>query len=1033
MRFCLFKTYIALATCCCIIPSIAEASVYRTKFSNRSASVIVEVLDDDLVHFEVSPISSGSNPNQPLYTSPMVLKTNYSGASTPPPPSGSNVIETKDIRLEIASSTLCITAYDKTKQNVELTKICPVNLNQPRKGLNIEQGQIENIYGLGQNFKRLGSADGDWLTLKERTGKEFGNALQDFGGGKVGNVQIPVYYAVGKNNLNYALFLDNVYRQEWNFTKSPWQVRTSGDQLRFYIMTGANLLDLRKEFLELVGRPPVPPRKTFGLWVSEYGYDNWKQIDTILSGLRSNNFPIDGFVLDLNWFGGIIPDNTQTSVDESTGSAMGRLNWDENQESLVADDRYFFPNPASKIRQYASDDIGLATIEESYLAKATNTYREIPASLLAYRRGPNNTCDFNQQSNPVELSAKNFWGTGSMIDWSDLKAGSWIHERRRFPNLVKLGIHFHWTDLGEPEIFNSSACYEGVETTVSGRKIEHVDISNLYNLLWSRSIWEGYFAKRGQTDNLGITNPRPFILSRSGAAGTQRYGAAMWSGDIGSNLQSLATHFNAQMQMSFSGIDYYGADIGGFERSALPGNDKQGSYRGYEDETYTQWFANAAWFDIPVRPHTHNQFLEADITYETSPDRIGKIQSNLANIRQRYELIPYYYSLAYRAYLFAEPVIAPLPFYYQNDPNVRQMANQKLIGRDLLVGAVARYGEYARDIYFPAGRWINYHTNEWIESGGQTVKDFPVYRSGLFRLPVFAKAGAILPQMYVDADTKDAYGRRKNNRNNDELIVRVYADRAPSSFTLYEDDGETLDYDSTERPIYRYRTTEVKQQQIDADTVKVTIAAATNVNSSSFSGAVTTRQNMIRLVVDRAKATKVTLNGVALPQLISQNAFDNSENGWFNVGNNLILAKSSSLNVNTTKTFRFDLAPVAATTSVNFVCDGRSPNLGDRGFTSPGESIYITGNLPALGEGNPAKAIKLDPNVYYQYIIDKRSEAGPTAPVWTTVISGLPSNTAFEWKCLRRENGTVTVTEQSGVNKFRTGKSGYAGQSLGSF
>ncbi|MEH2300336.1 DUF5110 domain-containing protein [Nostoc sp.] len=97
--------------------------------------------------------------------------------------------------------------------------------------------------------------------------------------------------------------------------------------------------------------------------------------------------------------------------------------------------------------------------------------------------------------------------------------------------------------------------------------------------------------------------------------------------------------------------------------------------------------------------------------------------------------------------------------------------------------------------------------------------------------------------MYVDADTKDAYGRRKNNRNSDELILRVYADRAPSGFTLYEDDGETLDYDSTERPIYRYRSTELKQQQIGADTVKVTIAAATNVNGSTFSGAVTTRQN----------------------------------------------------------------------------------------------------------------------------------------------------------------------------------------------
>lgn len=125
----------------------------------------------------------------------------------------------------------------------------------------------------------------------------------------------------------------------------------------------------------------------------------------------------------------------------------------------------------------------------------------------------------------------------------------------------------------------------------------------------------------------------------------------------------------------------------------------------------------------------------------------------------------------------------------------------------------------------------------------------------------------------------------------------------------------------------------------------MTIDAATNVNGSRFSGAVTTRQNIIRLVVDRAKATKVTLNGIALPQLTSRNAFDKAENGWFNGGNNLILAKSSSLNVNSTKIFTFDLAPVAATTSVHFV--------GDRGFTSPGESIYITGNLPALGKLTP--------------------------------------------------------------------------------
>lgn len=68
-------------------------------------------------------------------------------------------------------------------------------------------------------------------------------------------------------------------------------------------MTGPDLPDLRKDYMELTGRPPVPPKQMFGLWVSEYGYDNWAEIDGKLSTLRTNKFPIDGFVLDLHWFG----------------------------------------------------------------------------------------------------------------------------------------------------------------------------------------------------------------------------------------------------------------------------------------------------------------------------------------------------------------------------------------------------------------------------------------------------------------------------------------------------------------------------------------------------------------------------------------------------------------------------------------------------------------------------------------------------------------------------------------------------------
>lgn len=85
--------------------------------------------------------------------------------------------------------------------------------------------------------------------------------------------------------------------------------------------------------------------------------------------------------------------------------------------------------------------------------------------------------------------------------------------------------------------------------------------------------------------------------------------------------------------------------------------------------------------------------------------------SNLFNVRQRYELVPYYYSLAHRAHQFAEPVFPPLFYYYPTDAHVRSIGHEKLIGRDILVGVVAALGQTQRDVYLPADTWVNYFTN----------------------------------------------------------------------------------------------------------------------------------------------------------------------------------------------------------------------------------------------------------------------------------------------------------------------------------
>ncbi|MEO5373455.1 MAG: DUF5110 domain-containing protein [Alphaproteobacteria bacterium] len=955
----------------------AMADPVRTKFTAGSSYLIVEVLDENLMHFEYSANGSGPGTNVPLAVSPMVDKTDYPGASSPI--LSANGVETGELKAAVDSGTLCVLLTDKVR-NVTLTRVCPADLAQDWKGLSLSREGSRNVYGLGQQFKTLGSADGDWIAHKVREAQpagqaqSHGNGFMGFGNaGMVGNVQFPILYALGSSHA-YALFLDSVYKQQWDFQSDPWTVRTWGDQVRFYVFSGPRsdskksaLADLRSRYLDLVGRPPVPPRKAFGLWVSEFGYKNFDQVKKLRDGLRQDNFPVDGFVFDLQWFGGV--------KEKDANSAMGRLDWDTAN----------FADPQGQISAFAADHVGFVTIEESYVSKNTNTYGTIQTDVgtpFAFQRTSANVCNTNAYD-PVTLNE--WFGSAGMLDWSNPYTGQWIHDNRRFPNMVQKGVLGHWTDLGEPEKYDGNACYKAEPSH------QHGDIHNIYNFLWNRSIYDGYVRKNS------MVNRRPFIVTRSGTSGTQRWGAAMWSGDIGSNLQLLASHQNAQMHMSMSGIDYYGSDIGGFRREGMPYNENHSGKLQYQDELFTQWFANGAWFDVPVRPHTDNSF-QTRLRYETSPNLVGSKASNLANLRQRYELVPYYYTLAHRAHTEGEPVIGPLVYHFENDSEVRNIGHEKMVGKDLLVGVVASHGEYQRDVYLPQGAWVNWHTNEWFPgSSGRWIRNFPNYVDGVFRLPVFARAGAIIPMMPVDEQTKDVFNHLKNGGQRTDLKVRVFADAAPSAFDLIEDDGETVHFDAKGKPVYDGKRTTRIEQRLSNGVVTVTINAA----SGTYPSAPASRDVLVQIVLPGSPAAQVTVDGRTV-----------ASGTWRTAGHNLIEVPIQGMNVAVPHTVTVSLGTAKPSAAVNFACDN--------GWTIPGESIRVVGNTPELGNWNPAKGIDLSPSVYWAYIYDKLPNPGPSTPKWTGVVQNLPANTLVEWKCIKRNaNGTVTW-QQGGNNKVTT-------------
>ncbi len=920
----------------------ASGDVHRVKFKSGGSYLAIEVLRDDVVHFEVTATPNSIDPLDGIWTTPMIAKHDWPGSRSFA--LNGTTIETSALRVAVDGS-LCATVTDK-KKGVTLTTVCPQRLDQAWKGLSIAKDGTRNVYGLGNYFQDPSTADGDWVgKVWQDVPSGHGNFRRSFGGAAPSTSQFPMMYALGRGKDGYGLFLDHAYKMRWDFTSDTFAVDTWGDQIRGYVMVGDDLPALRRTYMDLVGHPLVPPQRMFGLWVSKFGYESWSEIEGELASLRQDGFPVDGFAMDTQWFG-------KEFGGDPGQSTMGKLQFEPGR----------FPSPADHVKSFADRGVHLMTIEESPVADNLAEYTDLKNRGLLARAGCE-TCD------PAFLGSNTWWGKGGYIDWTNPAAGDYWHDLKR-QKLVAMGITAHWTDLGEPEgsLYDPGAWYAGFPEL---GKHGHGDIHNLYGFRWLESIARGY-------QRSGVEE-RPFMMARGGAPGIQRFGAGMWSGDIARNMGSLRAQANTQMHHSLAGMDWYGSDCGGFTKPDM------GLDAGDQSELYTQWLADSAMTDVPLRPH--GWAIGAD-AQSFAPDKKGHLESNRANVRLRYALVPYTYSLAHRAFRDGEPVHPPLVYRFQDDDRVRTIGNEKMIGDSLLFGMVADYGETERPLYLPSGRWIGWHDSESFQ-GGDT-QPIPTYRDGLFRLPLFARAGAIVPMRVVDASTANLAQR------DDRLAMRVFADAAPSSFTLFEDDGSTIAYQRGQ-----VRATAISQQQ-QGSNVQVTIAPS----QGDYAGAPAQREIRIELVVDTAHAAGVKDEDGDLPRCNTLADLEATSRCFVDAGKNLIVARFPARAVSRGARLLFELEPVAPTSSAHFVC-ADAP-------TQPGETIVVVGSDPKLGAWDPQKGVPMVPVRY---------------PRWSTIVPDLPANTTVQWKCVRRSDSAVAW---GNAQQTIATNAGYAGTSFGS-
>jgi alpha-D-xyloside xylohydrolase len=292
---------------------------------------------------------------------------------------------------------------------------------------------------------------------------------------------------------------------------------------------------------------------------------------------------------------------------------------------------------------------------------------------------------------------------------------------------------------------------------------------NAYPLQNAKGIYEGQRAVD--------PDKRVFLLTRSGFAGSQRYAATIWSGDIASRWEDMKSQISAGINFSMSGLPYWTMDIGGFsvERRYEHPNEKDiAEWR----ELQTRWYQFGSF--VPLF-RAHGQFPFREI-YNIAPENHAAYQSILYYNKLRYRLLPYIYSLAGHAYHNNYTIMRGLVMDFPDDVSVRNIGDQFLFGPSLLINPVYTYHATERSVYLPAGRgWYDLYTGRHYQGGAEILADAPYGR-----IPVFVKEGSIIPTgpELQYSDEKPA----------DPIVLYVYTG-ADGSFTLYEDENLNYNYE----------------------------------------------------------------------------------------------------------------------------------------------------------------------------------------------------------------------------------------------
>lgn len=546
-------------------------------------------------------------------------------------------------------------------------------------------------------------------------------------------------YGLLYDNLSTTVFdigceLDNYY--------PPYRYyQAAGGDLDYYLIYGPSIPEVVQKYAALTGRTALPPRWSLGYLGSTMTYTEasnaQEQLRQFVDLCEKHNIPCDMFHLSSGY-----------GSDEQGKRYV--FNW--NLQKI--------PDPDGMVDYFHQGGIKLAANIKPALLTSHPRYQEV-ADLGAFIQ--------SADKDKPELSI--FWGgLGAHIDFTNPQGYEWWVQRV-LDRLLNYDIDATWNDNNEYSLSDDQArCHGFGETIPVGY------VRPLHSLLMTRA------SRSAQL--IGRPDERPFLLTRSGCPGIQRY-AQTWSGDNLTSWETLRYNIPMGLGLSLSGVPNLGHDVGGFAGSKP------------DPELFVRWVQNGI-FHPRFTIHSWNDDGSVNEPW-MYPEVLPIIRET---IEFRYRLIPYLYSLFFHSTRTGEPIIRPLVYNFPDDPQCRTESFDFLLGADLLVASVLEDGARTRQVYLPSGTsWCDFHTGVCYD-GGQTIEvDAP-----LERIPLFVRGGGVIPM----GKMMRHFGAQPDDLRQILLFPSLHGEG--NSFRLIEDDGISHGYQQGEYTEIEWRLSSNQEQ-----------------------------------------------------------------------------------------------------------------------------------------------------------------------------------------------------------------------------